>query len=147
VVAPDSPGVTEFLAKIAALEVEFGDKEPPPDRLPPLPPVRIVVKSHIYKTVASLKAAVDKSAFPTENLTGMVINRVSGLNADEVRLLRQGYRDFDPDKTVIFEAGRKPTDTLTALLMIAGGAVIALIPVAIYFAGRGGSSAGQTAAA
>lgn len=136
VTSPENPDLIAYEAAIERLQKKYSDpSKVPAGELPRIPSVRVIVKMK-FPSLAALKLAVDKETFPTDKLTGMVVNRIESLKEDEIRLLRQGYAQFDPNTTVIFEGGRSPTSTGAALGMLGGGVVLALLPIAMWFRSR-----------
>lgn len=138
VMSKENPELANFEKAVEkVLEKYKGDfAKIPQTEIPKIKGIRVLIKTHAYKTVSALKTAVDKEQFPKKDLAGMVTNRVDSISSRDVQLIKDGYPQFDAANTVIFEVGRKPTSSGTALLLMFGGGVPILAGPGIWLLSR-----------
>jgi hypothetical protein len=108
----------------------------PESEIPTLGNVKVIIKNKSFTTRSALDAALKNHTIPTSDVSGMVMNRIDGLGSEETKLLRNTYPQFDAANTVIFEVGRKPTSSGTALLLMFGGGVLILAGPGIWLLSR-----------
>ena len=103
--------------------------------------IKVLVKTKRWGTPEDLKAAMDKDAFPTKDLTGMVVNEVSSLSTSEKNMLKEKYPTLDESRVVIFEEGRTPTSMGTAFAAMGGGVLVLLVGIVLAVRGRAQAAA------
>ena len=117
-----------------ALAEKYGsyDDVPETEDFPELTTFSVIVKTKRFKTVESIpEGIVDEN-----ELTGLVINRIDGLDNEDKSLLRQSFPAVDFDELLILEDGRKPSSAWMWMSMLGGGLLVALTGVVLLFAGR-----------
>lgn len=87
---------------------------------------KVVVKTHVYKTIADIQMAVAHQAIPTSPMTGLVLNATHDLSAHERAMLKAKMPNYDADVTLLFEEGRKPSSPPLAVGLIGSGGVLCL---------------------
>ncbi|MFO0969376.1 MAG: hypothetical protein U0793_27790 [Gemmataceae bacterium] len=100
-------------------------------------PVKIIVKTHRWKTVAEIRAEADRPESDFRNeLVGMVVNRIDSVGSKEADLLKKATPNFDPATTIIIEEGRKPKSVALTLGLIIGGVVLVIGSFAVLLISR-----------
>ncbi|MBX3432332.1 MAG: hypothetical protein KF847_03180 [Pirellulales bacterium] len=118
---------------LAELIAQYGDLENvPEDQLPPLSDFAVVVKTKQFATIGAIPAEWDMH----DSLTGLVINQIGTLDAEEAAMYRQNFPSLDTDKLIVLEAGRAPASGLKSGGMIAGGLAVSLAGLVWFIAGR-----------
>ena len=100
--------------------------------VPPIQNLRVLVLTKKYRQVSQLPRA----DFPADSITGLVINRIRGLEKDELDVLQGAHPDIDFSKTLILEEDRKPKSLLVALLIGGGGVVLVLLAIFGFYQRR-----------
>ena len=88
----------------------------------------VLLKSEAYDTVKDIPDG--RECY--KSVSGLVINRIESLGDDEKRLIRGKFPEIDFDKILIVERGRKPSSVALSIGIIAGGALLVLLPVAFF---------------
>jgi hypothetical protein len=81
----------------------------------------------IFSKHVGSKAELAKLAVP--QLRGMVINAITWLGADQLKLLQQSYPGIDFERCLIIEERHKPASAELLSFYLGGGGVLALIGV------------------
>jgi len=121
VISPEHP----FLVTLAKLEEEYGDLDKAPEeKLPEIEDFAVLVKTKRFGTVG----AIPDDILPAESVQGLVVNRISKLETEECRLLRESFPKINLDKVLLLDSDRRPTSVLGSyglmllgLLVVAGG--------------------------
>jgi hypothetical protein len=118
-----------------ALAEKYGsfDEVPETETFPDLTTFAVLVKTKRFDTVGSIPDGISDEP----SIQGLLINRVSGLDKEEEKLIKQSFPQVDVDSLLILEEGRKPSGYLKSFGMIFGGAVLALLGVGWFFVGGG----------
>ena len=67
---------------------------------------------------------------------GMIINEISSITSENLRLLREEYPDLDPDNVLILEYERKPAGKGKVVGFFAGGLLLMLIGPGFFIVAR-----------
>ena len=118
-----------YMQKLRALEKRYGGLNKIPNNAdwPVLGNFVVLLKSEVHKTVGDIPDV----RMVYDSATGLVINEVDPLGEEEKRLIRQGLSGIDFDKVFIVEQWREPTSAGASIGIIAGGALLVLIPVTL----------------
>ncbi len=87
----------------------------------------INIQAIIFSKHVGSKAELTKLAAP--QLRGMVINAISSLRGDQLKLLQQAYPGIDFERCLIIEEGHEPASAALLSFYLGGGGVLALIGV------------------
>ncbi len=85
------------------------------------------IQAIIFSKHVGSKAELARLAVP--QLRGMVINAISSLGADQLKLLQKSYPGIDFQRCLIIEEGHKPASAALLSFYLGGGGVLALIGV------------------
>ncbi|MDJ0847963.1 MAG: hypothetical protein QNK04_06290 [Myxococcota bacterium] len=99
--------------------------EVPPDEFPVLRDFAVLVRTTRFERVGDLPSSGQWTQ--ADGLTGMVVNEIKSLDADERALLRSSYKGLDPHAVLIFEEGRKPRSMAYCMGMMAAGGGLVLL--------------------
>ncbi|MCB0214050.1 MAG: hypothetical protein KDJ52_32230 [Anaerolineae bacterium] len=118
-----------FLNKLRELDAKYGRIEAiPNDEFPTLNEFAVLVKSHEFKTIGALPDAWQEE----ESIRGLVINRITSLDKDEERLVRENFPNLDFSKILILEEGREPSSNSYSLGMMGSGLLSLLLGVGVW---------------
>jgi hypothetical protein len=82
---------------------------------------RVLVKSKRYATVGSIPGKLVMQS----SMDGLIVNRISSLDADEATWVKKGFPKLNVDKVLILEEGRKPTSIWAGMAMMLGALALA----------------------
>lgn len=99
---------------------------------------KVLVKTDEFKTVAQ----IPQTASPSEQITGLIINRIRPLEADEAALIRKDYPLVKPEEILVLEVNRKPASLAFSFAFMIGGAALAVLAVVCVFLARAMAHAG-----
>lgn len=132
----------EFFAAIDRLAEKYGDPFNAPDsEWPDIDDFAVLVKTKRFPTIGSIPDGLQDEG----EVQGLVVNRISSLDAEEKGLVQQSFPRLDLNKVLILEQDRHPASLAKSLGMIAGGALMVLIAIGSFFVGRGGGGPPATA--
>lgn len=115
--APLVPIDSEY-AKQLQVAIQKGDGS----NLPPLTKFKVILKSDKVKNDGILQ-----SYFSKRDYTGMIINKISSLNSEDTKLLKDGYPGVDPSGCLILEEGREPAGGGKIFAFLGGGLALVLV--------------------
>jgi hypothetical protein len=72
-----------------------------------------------------------------DSVKGLVINRIDSLDSEEEKLIKENFPSLDIDKVLILEQDRTPASLFKSMGMMAGGMLLALVGVGLFFVGGG----------
>lgn len=117
----------DYIQKLAALQEQYGSLDAAPDNeFPTLNDIKVIVKTKQFKTLGDIPEGMSEA----DALQGLVINRITSLDDEEVELFHDGFPGMNVDELVLLEADRNPSSLALSGLMILGGAVLALAGLA-----------------
>ncbi len=108
---PAVPIDSDFAKRVS--EAADGEEVPPPDTFSVL----------VYNSTPGTQSGLDHELTSGRHLDpvqGLVINEVDSLDADEVRILKQSYPNFDADRVWIIQRHRTPSTGGKPLFMMIG---------------------------
>lgn len=82
---------------------------------------RVLVKTERFGTLGS----IPKNPALRNSVDGLFINRISSLDKEEAKLLKQEFPRLDLDKVLILEEDRKPTSMAAGMGMMFGAIALA----------------------
>ena len=130
VLSPAHPAVAE----LSQLDEEYGGLENvPPQALPKINNLAVLVKTEKYKTIGALP---DTHLSSGSSVQGLVINEVDSLKKEEKKLVQQGFPTLNLDEVLIVEQGRKPAPLGKSMGMILGGGLAIAGGVFVMFKRR-----------
>ena len=107
-----------YIQKLVEVFGRYEDDEDIPEEAFPLPEnCRVLIKTKVFKTIGDIPDELDL----VDSRQGLVINLVSNLKDDEIKLLKTNFRGLDENNLYILEEGRKPKSAFVVLAMILGG--------------------------
>ena len=124
-----------YVGEVAAFQEKYAevDQLPADALIPKISAPAIVVKTNVFKTIGE----IPNDMLKTQALEGLVINRIASLKSEEEDLLRQGFGNFNAEKVLILEEGRKPASKGKSFGIMGGGGVLILLGILWLFAGGG----------
>jgi hypothetical protein len=99
------------------------------DRVPQLTQLAVLIKTDKFKHLQEIPQQAKEEA----HITGLVINRIRSLEADEAKLIHEQFPRVDLDRVLLLEEGRRPTTGSTSIGLMAGGAFLILVVAYCYF--------------
>jgi hypothetical protein len=104
------------------LFARYRDNEIPESEYPSLKSLAVLVKTKKYKTEGAIPQEWEKVG----SVTGLVINDIEALKAEEERLLLQSYPELSLQNVLILEEGREPKSVTTAMgiILLGGGLIV-----------------------
>ena len=133
IISPSHP----FNVRWDELAEKYGsfDDVPETEELPDLDTFVVLVKTERFKTVG----AIPDNVVDESSVSGLLVNRISGLDNEEKDLVRQNFPTVDPDKLLILEEGRKPSSLFKSLGMLGGGLLLCVLGLGWLAVGAMGS--------
>lgn len=114
IISDDHP----FFNRLRELSAKYkGIKTIPNNEFPTLDEFAVLVKSNEFRTVG----AIPDDWQEKEAIQGLVVNRITSLDEDEQRLIRENFPNLDFSKILILEEGREPASNRYSLGMMCGG--------------------------
>ena len=111
---------------------EEAGEDVPDDAWPDITDFRILIKCKRFKTVGDIPDTVEGHG----PMRGLVVSRVTSLDSDERRLLKESWPDVDFSKIVIIEEDRSPLPVTLTMAMMGGGGLLVLAPLGILLVMR-----------
>lgn len=130
IISPEHP----FIEGLARLEEEYGGLENVPDSVPgpDINDFAVLVKTKRFDTVGSIPDEFrDESS-----VQGLVINRIASLDSEEKKLIKDNFPTINLDEVLILQEGRQPASSAKSMGLTLGGGLLALVGVALFFAGK-----------
>jgi hypothetical protein len=112
IISADHP----YFHEVRRIQEKYRNVKTPPDEIdwPELSDFRVLVRTNRFKTVGDIP---DDDTRTDPAVQGLVINRISTLDAEEQRLIKQDFPDIDFNKVLILSEGRRPSSGLFCLFL------------------------------
>lgn len=92
----------------------------------------VMVKTQRFETVGSIPDGIDA----VDAVQGLIVNRITSLDSEEKDLVRSSFPDVNLDRLLILEDGRAPASIAKSGGMMAGGGLLSLVGIGLFFGGR-----------
>lgn len=120
-----------FVVGIDQLYQKYPDGDIPAEEIPEVGDFSVLIKSDKYSNTAELPENFDTA----ESIQGLVVNKITKLKKEEIDLLRESFPNFDPEKVLLLEEGRKPAGAGKKFGLMGGGSLLSLIGLGWLVAG------------
>jgi hypothetical protein len=101
--------------------------------IPTIDSFTVLVKTKQFDSVGDIPSGF----LHQDSVKGLVINRIDSLDSEEEKLIKENFPSLDIDKVLILEQDRTPASLFKSMGMMAGGMLLALVGVGLFFVGGG----------